>query len=81
MAQILDPDLEGGEERREELFEMIDGDAALKYAWAVPDDRALRVRASASRLDLSPCSARGPACRLLTVLRALPLRYWSTSGR
>ena len=45
MSRILDPELPGGDERREELFDMIDADAALKYAWAVPDDRALRVRA------------------------------------
>ena len=44
MSRLLDPELPGGEERREELFDMIDADAALKYAWAVPDDRALRVR-------------------------------------
>lgn len=44
MSRVLDPQLPGGEERREELFDMIDADAALKYAWAVPDDRALRVR-------------------------------------
>jgi hypothetical protein len=41
MASLLDPELP--DERRHELFELIDGDAALKYAWAVPDDRALAI--------------------------------------
>jgi hypothetical protein len=58
MAKVLDPDLPGGEERREELFELIDAEAALKYAWAVPDERALKVRPD--RLTASPASA--PAC-------------------
>ena len=52
MSRVLDPELPGGEERREELFDMIDADAALKYAWAVPDDRALRVRPKAAQLAL-----------------------------
>jgi hypothetical protein len=55
MAKVLDPDLPGGEERREELFELIDAEAALKYAWAVPDERALKVRPD--RLTASPVSA------------------------
>jgi hypothetical protein len=45
MARLLDPALPGGEERREELYALFD-DAmgqAIRYAWAVPDERALRV--------------------------------------
>jgi hypothetical protein len=64
MSRLLDPELPGGEERREELFDMIDADAALKYAWAVPDDRALRVRAHNS-VRCQPCTERW-LCRLDT---------------
>eukprot|EP01047_Picozoa_sp_COSAG01_P060222 COSAG01_NODE_7349_length_3241_cov_27.885742_5_plen_261_part_00 len=45
MARLLDPALPGGEERREELYALFDDTMgqAIRYAWAVPDERALRV--------------------------------------
>ena len=70
MSRVLDPELPGGEERREELFDMIDADAALKYAWAVPDDRALRVRPKAAQsicqLHTDDCLCRSGISKLRT---------------
>ena len=42
--RLLDPALD--EERRGDLFEAEDEDAQTKYAWAIPDERALRICAS-----------------------------------
>jgi hypothetical protein len=43
MGRLLDPELPGGDDRRQELLALIDGAAALRYSWAVPDARALRI--------------------------------------
>ena len=64
MARLLDPELPGGEARRAELIGLIDGEAALKYAWAVPDERALRVLAHHGPIVEVGCG-RGYWARLL----------------
>lgn len=44
MKRLVDPDLEGGDIRRAILFDMLpDPDITELYAWAVPDERALRI--------------------------------------
>ena len=46
--RLLDPMLDG--ERRGDLFEAEDEDAQEKYAWAIPDERALKICAAFSPL-------------------------------
>uniref|UniRef100_A0A7S2X6L1 Methyltransferase n=1 Tax=Lotharella oceanica TaxID=641309 RepID=A0A7S2X6L1_9EUKA len=43
MDQFLDPNLKGGDIRRALLFEMLPDEMPERYAWAVPDDRALKI--------------------------------------
>ena len=64
MGRLLDPCLPGGEERRAELWDAIDGEAALHYSWAVPDARALRIVASLGKVVEIGCG-RGYWARLL----------------
>jgi hypothetical protein len=45
---LLDPSLD--EQRRGDLFEAEDEDAQEKYAWAIPDERALKACAAFSPL-------------------------------
>ncbi|OQR85742.1 hypothetical protein ACHHYP_11455 [Achlya hypogyna] len=41
MPRIFDPELD--DEKREELFNLLDDSVAAKYSWAIPDERALRI--------------------------------------
>uniref|UniRef100_A0A6U2XFV3 Methyltransferase domain-containing protein n=1 Tax=Lotharella globosa TaxID=91324 RepID=A0A6U2XFV3_9EUKA len=43
MDQLLDPKLKGGDIRRALLFEMLPDEMPERYAWAVPDSRALNI--------------------------------------
>lgn len=61
-GRLFDPDVE--EQQRGDLFEAEDEEAMEKYAWAIPDDRALRICAHFAPL-VEMASGAGYWCRLL----------------